>query len=461
MNWRGMLPPLAGRLITRRQPFLWINDSWLPLQKARLALHLDVGHVHDAERRINQFADLLVHLFPELEPCGGIIESPLLPVEKLQTVMLGKRNRGGRWFVKGDHALPVAGSIKARGGIYEVLLHAENVALRHGLLEAQDNRLTLASPDARALFSHHQVAVGSTGNLGLAIGVMAAALGFHATVHMSSNAKAWKKARLQARGVKVIEHDGDFGVAVTAGREQSQRNTKTYFVDDEKSVHLFLGYSSAAIRLGRQLTEQGIKVDAQHPLFVYLPCGVGGAPGGITFGLRHLFGDHVHCFFAEPVASPCMLIGLASAESGPLSVGDVGLDNCTEADGLAVGQASELAVQMMRPLASGVFTVPDSDLFEDLYLLEQNEGIRIEPSAAAGFRGPCWLLETEAGREYLAKRALSETMERATHILWTTGGAFVPDEEYRCFHERGRIEYLDRVARKVPRGNQGEKYMNG
>jgi D-serine dehydratase len=174
-----------------------------------------------------------------------------------------------------------------------------------------------------------------------------------------------------------------------------------------------------------------------------------------------LFGDHVHCFFAEPVASPCMLIGLASAESGPLSVGDVGLDNCTEADGLAVGQASELAVQMMRPLASGVFTVPDSDLFEDLYLLEQNEGIRIEPSAAAGFRGPCWLLETEAGREYLAKRALSETMERATHILWTTGGAFVPDEEYRCFHERGRIEYLDRVARKVPRGNQGEKYMNG
>ena len=236
----------------------------------------------------------------------------------------------------------------------------------------------------------------------------------------------------------MIEHPEDFGAAVAAGRKQVRGNSNAYFIDDENSPRLFLGYSVAALRLQRQLLERGVQVDAQHPLFVYLPCGVGGAPGGITFGLRHLMGDHVHCFFAEPTASPSMLIRLASSEDRAISVRDVGLDNETEADGLAVAQASEFVAPLMRALVSGVFTVPDSDLFEDLYLLNRAERLSIEPSAAAGFRGPSWLLESNAGREYLADHGVLENVGNATHILWTTGGRFVPDREYRDFYERGR-----------------------
>jgi D-serine dehydratase len=439
MTTTGRLPSLIERSITNREPFLWLNNSWRPLTGMSLSSHLNLHHVHDAALKLNRFAGLLATLFPELIPSAGIIESPLYPAERFQRTMMGERHQTGRWFIKGDHALPVAGSIKARGGFYEVLLHAESLALSSCLMMPQDDYLILSSPKARELFAQHQVAVGSTGNLGLSIGVIAAALGFQATVHMSSDAKTWKKARLRARGVEVIEHQGDFGVAVSAGRTQSLGNPLSYFIDDENSQPLFLGYSVAALRLERQLASQRVKVDSRHPLFVYLPCGVGGAPGGITFGLRHLFGDHAHCFFAEPVASPSMLIRLASADDVPLSVRDCGLDNCTEADGLAVGQASEFVAPLMRPLLSGVFTVPDGDLFEDLYLLEKSEGLRIEPSAAAGFRGPHWLLNSEPGRQYLSAHGLWETMYQATHILWTTGGAFVPDDEYRQFHERGRI----------------------
>lgn len=299
----------------------------------------------------------------------------------------------------------------------------------------------LASAPVRALFANHEVAVGSTGNLGLSIGVMAEALGFRATVHMSADAKLWKKERLRVRGVNVVEHAGDFGTAVAAGHEYARTRSDVYFVDGENSASLFLGYSAAAIRVKRQLEEQDIPVDAQHPMFVHLPCGVGGAPGGITFGLRQVFGDHVHCFFAEPVASPCMLLALASGDRLPPSVRQIGLDNRTETDGLAVSRASEFVVPLMRSLVSGVFTVPDERLFADLYRLEQAEGLHIEPSAAAGFAGPRWLLESATGQRYLSQHGLSDLMDAATHILWTTGGALVPEEEYGRFHTRGRLAH--------------------
>jgi D-serine dehydratase len=126
-------------------------------------------------------------------------------------------------------------------------------------------------------------------------------------------------------------------------------------------------------------------------------------------------------------------------------VRDVGLDNQTEADGLAVAQASEFVAPLMRSLVSGVFTVRDDDPFEDLYLLEETQRLRIEPSAAAGFRGPRWLLESEEGQRYLRHHGLSEAMAHATHVLWTTGGAFVLDEEYARFYARIRAAWMTKA----------------
>lgn len=423
----GLLPQVAASLRHRR-PFLWLNGNRRPID-ALSDGPFGLADVHAAAARLDRFAPLLASLFPELAATGGIIESVLVPAPNLENELLG--SAPGRLLVKCDHALPVAGSIKARGGIYEVLCHAEDLAIGDGLIEPGGDIRQLQSDAVKARFARHSVAVGSTGNLGLSIGIMAAALGFRAVVHMSSDAKAWKKSRLRDRGVEVVEHDGDFGRAVEAGRRQAESDPDAYFVDDEYSPTLFFGYAVAALRLKRQLDELAITVDADHPLFVYLPCGVGGSPGGILFGLRHLFGDHVHCFLAEPVEAPCVLLRLALDRDRPISVRELGLANCTEADGLAVAQASDFAAPLMRPLASGAYTVTDDMLFDDMRLLDRTEGLSVEPSAAAGLAGPRWLTTSAEGRAYQDGCAIGTA--RPTHIVWTTGGSLVPEAERQRF----------------------------
>ncbi|CAM5297547.1 putative D-serine dehydratase OS=Lysinibacillus sphaericus OX=1421 GN=dsdA PE=3 SV=1 [Lysinibacillus sphaericus] len=77
-------------------------------------------------------------------------------------------------------------------------------------------------------------------------------------------------------------------------------------------------------------------------MFVYLPCGVGGGPVNVAYGLREIYGQPVHIFFAEPTSSPGIKIGLITGLHDEISVEDIGLDNQTEADGLAVGRLLNL-----------------------------------------------------------------------------------------------------------------------
>ncbi|WP_176039689.1 D-serine ammonia-lyase [Burkholderia stabilis] len=423
---------LLARLQSRH-PLLWLNPgagSPLPHDAPSFdAIAL-------AEARLARCEPLMAELFPELAASAGKIESPLMPADDLQRALSHPADARGAWFIKRDDALPIAGSIKARGGFHEVLALAESLAIEHGLLAPAGDRRILASAAARALFAAHTVIVGSTGNLGLSIGVMAAALGFESVVHMSTDAKPWKKARLRNRGVRVIEHDGDYAQAVAAGRAQAHNQPRCHFVDDEGSLMLFLGYAASARHLAAQLAEAGRGVDAAHPLFVHIPCGVGGAPGGIAYGLKALFGEHVHCFFAEPVASPCMLVQLASGRREPLSVYDVGLDNRTEADGLAVAQASHLVSPLMAPLLSGVFTVSDAQLYAQLLAVQRALGVELEPSAAAAVGGPGWLERSPAGQDYV--RNLAIDMHRSTHVIWATGGSLVPPDEHRRFQAHAK-----------------------
>ncbi|WP_129544267.1 D-serine ammonia-lyase [Serratia sp. 1D1416] len=411
------------------QPVTWFNPRATTLQAGLPYVGLSAKDVADAERRLARFAPYLSAAFPETRAANGMIESPLVAIPAMQQALdlrYGLALRGRLWLKKDSH-LPISGSIKARGGIYEVLAHAEKLALEAGLLTLTDDYATLFSAPLREFFSRYRIAVGSTGNLGLSIGIISARLGFDVSVHMSADAREWKKQQLRDNGVTVVEYAEDYGVAVEQGRRQAADDPRCFFIDDENSRTLFLGYAVAGGRLKRQFDLQGIRVDAQHPLFVYLPCGVGGGPGGVAFGLKLAFGDHVHCIFAEPTHSPCMLLGVYSGLHDGIAVQDLGIDNHTAADGLAVGRASGFVGRAMERLLSAFYTLDDGEMFALLGLLDRQEGIRLEPSALAGMAGP-WRLA--ADHAWLRERGLSaERMAQATHLVWATGGGMVPEAE--------------------------------
>jgi D-serine dehydratase len=428
--------PLLGRLISMNEVF-WLNPKMESFHTGIESSPISSVDVRDAEERLNRFAPYIAKVFPETVGMKGIIESPLvkIPLMKEYLEQNYQQRISGELLLKCDNQLPISGSIKARGGIYEILKHAEELALEHHLLSLQDDYSILDNESFQNFFSQYSIAVGSTGNLGLSIGIMSAKLGFNVTVHMSADAKQWKKDMLRSKNVKVIEYEADYSKAVEEGRIQAASDPKCYFVDDENSRDLFLGYAVAASRLKKQLNELEIIIDAKNPLFVYLPCGVGGGPGGVAFGLKLLFKDHVHCFFAEPTHSPCMLLGLMTGLHDKISVQDVGIDNVTEADGLAVGRPSGFIGKTIEPFLSGIYTISDEQLFTLLKGLVDTEDIFLEPSALAGIIGPI-RISTE-GLVYLEKHHLISEEIKGTHIVWGTGGGMVPQEMKRKNYLKG------------------------
>lgn len=438
------------------------------------------AEVNDAEERLARFAPFIASAFSDAVQANGIIESPLYKIDRMAKYLNGlgrTRNRpsckGSRiersgsfplnLYLKADHRLPISGSIKARGGFYEVLKLAEELAEKHGLLTragtagrtagprgcrmsrgtGENDYRIFDDPEFRDLFSRYRIIVGSTGNLGLSIGIMGTRLGFKVDVHMSADAKQWKKELLRSRGAAVLEHRGDYSQAVAEGRKQAEEDHRAHFVDDEKSRDLFLGYAVGALQLKKQLSAAGIEVSADRPLFVYLPCGVGGGPGGIAWGLRLVFGENVYPFFAEPTHAPCMLLGLMTGRHSDVSVFDFGLDSVTEADGLAVGRPSGFAGKLVESLLAGAYTVEDGLMFRLLAALYDTEGIAVEPSAAPGLIGPVMLRQTAEGRSFLEGTGLGgikleDAFRRGTHIAWATGGGMVPESDMQGYIDRGR-----------------------
>lgn len=127
--------PLVQRLMDL-EAVTWFNPNTTTLVEGLPYVGLTQNDVAEAEARLQRFAPYLCLAFPETQQTNGIIESEVVAIPAMQGALEQRYEQAiaGKMWLKKDSHLPISGSIKARGGIYEVLTHAEKLAIEAGML---------------------------------------------------------------------------------------------------------------------------------------------------------------------------------------------------------------------------------------------------------------------------------------------------------------------------------------
>jgi len=138
---------------------VWINENLEKTDDAMAKIDITMADIDDAEARLARFAPFLMKKFPETVPTNGLIESPLTYIPNMQKKLEENYATSipGKMYLKQDSHLAISGSIKARGGIYEVLKHAEDLALEHGMLKEGDDYSVFASDEFREFFGKFKI----------------------------------------------------------------------------------------------------------------------------------------------------------------------------------------------------------------------------------------------------------------------------------------------------------------
>ena len=152
---------LADEIIATQEVF-WVNPNLLPFDEARHLIDFNKEDELEAVDRLERFRPYLSQVFPEVRVFDGVIESELVSAPTMQAKL--KEYCGvdlpGQLMIKLDNLLPISGSIKARGGIYEVLKHAETLAVEKGMLEFGNDYSILDTDRFRSFFSGYSLIVG-------------------------------------------------------------------------------------------------------------------------------------------------------------------------------------------------------------------------------------------------------------------------------------------------------------
>jgi threonine dehydratase len=221
---------------------------------------------------------------------------------------------------------------------------------------------------ALAEAGHTTIVTASTGNHGAAVAWACHELGVTARVFAPVGGNETKLALIERFGADVRLAGADLDEAKELARVSAGKAGLPFFEDGAEPLQY-----DAYAAIGDELLDQA----GEPPAAVVIPVGNGALAGGIGTALAQR-APAVERVGVVAKAMPVMADAFASGRAVTMSNGT------TIADGLAVRVPIPLAVHRLRDALDGVLRVSEREIAAALVACH-DAGLRVEPSAAAGF----------------------------------------------------------------------------
>ena len=336
--------------------------------------------------------------FDEITHWPGYAPTPLVALDDVARALglaaIHYKDEGGRFGL---------GSFKALGGAYAVREHlARLMAVELG---RPVSTAALLDGQHRARTEAVTVATATDGNHGRSVAWGAQLFGCRAVIYIHQEVSAGRQAAIARYGATVVRTQGVYDDSVRQCAHDAAANGWTVVSDTT-----YEGYREIPRLVMHGYTvmvEEALHQLAEPPTHAFVQGGVGALPAAVAAHLwQRARGRRPRFVVVEPERAACLF---ATARAGKPTAVTGKLD--TMMAGLACGEVSPLAWDMLMRAADDFMTIPDQAAIDAMRLLaERRPPVVAGESAVAGLAALHAVAADDAARGALGLDARSRVL---------------------------------------------------
>lgn len=287
------------------------------------------------------------------------------------------------------------GSFKALGGAYATArLLVREIARRTGGPEPSID--AVLAGDHADIVSAITVCCATDGNHGRSVAWGARTFGCACVIFIHATVSEARKAAIEAFGAAVVRTEGNYDDSVRVAQETAAR--EGWFVVSDTSYPGYVDVPKDVMQGYEVMAAEALDALDPPPTHIFLQTGVGGMAAAVAAHAKRRFGrDRPWIVLADPDQSACWVESIRAERP---TVVDGELD--TLMAGLACGEVSLLAWDILRETADAVVAVTDDEAVEAMRRLaapaDGDPAIVAGESAVAGLAALMAVADDPAAR---------------------------------------------------------------